>query len=278
MILFQQSQKRFYLEEIQRLSKPTPSATPPATPPMKKDSQLRLVHPMLGDQGLLLVGGRLERSSLSSLQKHPVILSNKDYLTRLLFQYHHKRLQHCGPTLLLAQVGQIVFVPGAKRLAKEVCQGCLLCKRMAPKCHQQRMGQLPPPRIEISMCFVHTGVDYAGPFLLKTGHPRRPIPIKGYLAVFVCLATKGIHLEVVSSKSTPAFLVTLKRFITPPAICTQTMAPILWGPETNYMSYFNFYHFLQHKMPPRTSFWKTGCSGILSQIGPPILGASGKQG
>ena len=213
VILFQQSQKRFYLEEIQRLSKPTPSATPPATPPMKKDSQLRLVHPMLGDQGLLLVGGRLERSSLSSLQKHPVILSNKDYLTRLLFQYHHKRLQHCGPTLLLAQVGQIVFVPGAKRLAKEVCQGCLLCKRMAPKCHQQRMGQLPPPRIEISMCFVHTGVDYAGPFLLKTGHPRRPIPIKGYLAVFVCLATKGIHLEVVSSKSTPAFLATLKRFI-----------------------------------------------------------------
>ena len=68
--LFKQSQARFYSEEIKRLSattpSTTPSATPPATPPMRKDSQLRLVHPMLGDQGLLLVGGRLERSSLST--------------------------------------------------------------------------------------------------------------------------------------------------------------------------------------------------------------------
>ena len=75
------------------------------------------------------------------------------------------------------------------------------------------MGQLPPPRVKISICFLHTGLDYAGPFLLKTGHPRRPIAVKGYLAVFVCLATKAIHLEVVSSKTTDAFIATLKRFI-----------------------------------------------------------------
>ena len=64
-----------------------------------------------------------------------------------------------------------------------------------------------------SVSFLHTGVDYAGPFLLKTGHPRRPIEVKGYLAVFVCLATKAVHLEVVSSKTTEAFIATLKRFI-----------------------------------------------------------------
>ena len=56
-------------------------------------------------------------------------------------------------------------------------------------------------------------MDYAGPFLLKTGHPRRPIEVKGYLAVFICLATKAVHLEVVSSKTTEAFIATLKRFI-----------------------------------------------------------------
>ena len=209
VILFKQSQSRFFSAEIKMLEK----ATPTTTPPMKKDSQLRLVQPMLGDQGLLLVGGRLERSNLSTLQKHPVILSSKDFVTRLLFQYQHQRLKYCGPTLLLAHVGQMVYVSGAKRLAKEVCQGCLFCKRIAPRCHQQKMGQLPPPRVEISLCFVHTGLDYAGPFLLKTGHPRRPIPVKGYLAVFVCLMTKGIHLEVVSSKTTLAFVATLKRFV-----------------------------------------------------------------
>ena len=163
--LFKQSQARAYSEEIKRLSAASPH-------PMRKDSPLRVVHPMLGDQGLLLVGGRLERSSLSNLQKHPVILSAKDYITKLLFQHNHVTLSHCGPTLLLAQVGQQVYTPGAKKLAREICQGCLLCRRVAPRCHQQKIGQLPPPRVEISICYLHTGLDYAGPFLLKTGHPR----------------------------------------------------------------------------------------------------------
>ena len=206
VILYRQSQAKSYPEELSRLAAAEPL-------PMKKNSPLRLVHPIMSDKGLLLVGGRLERSSLSSLQKHPVILSPKQHITKLLFQHKHITLSHCGPTLLLAQVGQQAYVPGAKRLAREICQGCLLCRRMAPKCHQQKMGQLPPPRVEISLCFLHTGLDYAGPFMLKTGHPRRPIGIKGYLAVFVCLATKAVHFEVVSAKTTIAFIATLKRFI-----------------------------------------------------------------
>ena len=57
--------------------------------------------------------------------------------------------------------------------------------------------------------FVHTGVDYAGPFELKSGNPRRPTITKCWLAMFVCLATKLVHIEVVSSASTEA---SLKRF------------------------------------------------------------------
>ena len=124
--LLLQSQARCYSGEIKVLCAATPSATPSttpsATPSMRKDSPLRLVHPMLDDQGLLVVGGRLERSTLSSLQKHPIILSGKDFLTKLIFRHHHQRLKHCGPTLLLAQVGQLLYVPGAKRLAREICQ------------------------------------------------------------------------------------------------------------------------------------------------------------
>ena len=206
-VLFKQSQARAFPEELQRLTAASPT-------PMRKNSPLRLVHPFISKEGLLLVGGRLNRSSLSDLQKNPVILSDKDILTRLLFEHNHVYLCHCGPTLLMAHVGQQVYVPGAKRLSRTVCQNCLLCRRLAPRSLQQRMGQLPPPRVEKALTFIHTGVDYAGPFYLKTGHPRRPIPVKAYLAVFVCLASKAVHLEVVSSKSTEAFIATFKRFIT----------------------------------------------------------------
>ena len=206
IILFKDSQKRVYQDEIKRLS-----SSPPKE--ISKSSPLRLVHPILDEKGLLLVGGRLGKANIHILQKHPVILAAKDHTTKLLFHHFHKLLSHCGPSLLLSHIGEKVYVLGAKKLARNVCQNCIYCKRYFPKSHQQKMGQLPAPRVNPSFPFLNTGVDYAGPFWLKSGHPRRPIRVKGYLAVFVCLSTKAIHLEVVSSLTTQAFISTLKRFI-----------------------------------------------------------------
>ena len=67
--LFKQSQARTFGAEVSRLTSTTP-------PPMAKNSVLRLVHPFLSKEGLLQVGGRLDKSSLSPLQKHPIILSS----------------------------------------------------------------------------------------------------------------------------------------------------------------------------------------------------------
>jgi hypothetical protein len=60
--------------------------------------------------------------------------------------------------------------------------------------------------------FVKCGVDYAGPFTLRAIPGRSKVTFKGYLALFVCLTTRAVHLEIVSSLSTDAFLAALKRF------------------------------------------------------------------
>jgi hypothetical protein len=49
--------------------------------------------------------------------------------------------------------------------------------------------------------------------MLKMGNPRSKTVIKGYIAVFVCLAVKAVHLEVVTSLTTDAFIAALRRFI-----------------------------------------------------------------
>ena len=58
--------------------------------------------------------------------------------------------------------------------------------------------------------FTITGIDYAGPFTLKKGHTSKLVLVKAYLALFICFATKAVHIEIVSDL---AFLASLKRFI-----------------------------------------------------------------
>lgn len=48
---------------------------------------------------------------------------------------------------------------------------------------------------------------------MKSSHFQRSPIIKCHIAIFICMATKIIHIEVVSSLSTEAFLMTLKRLI-----------------------------------------------------------------
>ena len=75
------------------------------------------------------------------------------------------------------------------------------------------MGQLPPARVNPSPPFSVTGINYAGPFTLKRGHTRKPVLVKAYIALFVCFATKAVHLEIVSDLTTEAFLAALRRFV-----------------------------------------------------------------
>ena len=75
------------------------------------------------------------------------------------------------------------------------------------------MGQLPAQRVVPHSPFQITGVDYAGPPTLKRGNTRKPVLVKSYLAIFVCLPTKAVHIEVVETLSTEDFFAGLKRFV-----------------------------------------------------------------
>ena len=75
------------------------------------------------------------------------------------------------------------------------------------------MGDLPAKRVQPARPFANSGVDYGGPFLLKTSRHRGYQPYKGYFDIFVCLCTKTVHLEVVAGYDTTAFIAAFKRFV-----------------------------------------------------------------
>ena len=74
------------------------------------------------------------------------------------------------------------------------------------------MGDLPKGRLSLERPFLIAGVDYCGPFFIKEKRHRNRKKVKIFVAIFVCFATKAVHIEPVSDLTTEAFLATLNRF------------------------------------------------------------------
>jgi hypothetical protein len=73
------------------------------------------------------------------------------------------------------------------------------------------MGQLPSARV--SRPLVNAGINYVGPFEIKSSNTRSKTTTKSYVALFICMTTKAIHLELVSNLTSETFIAALKRFI-----------------------------------------------------------------
>ncbi|XP_008179336.1 uncharacterized protein LOC103308165 [Acyrthosiphon pisum] len=63
------------------------------------------------------------------------------------------------------------------------------------------MGALPRARVASIKAFAQVGVDFAGPFWVKAALLRPIQATKGYLCIFVCMATRAVHLELKLIKS-----------------------------------------------------------------------------
>ncbi|KMQ92415.1 hypothetical protein RF55_7605 [Lasius niger] len=82
------------------------------------------------------------------------------------------------------------------------------------------MGNLPDFRTTPTRPFSHTGVDYAGPILLRTNKGRGHKAQKAFISVIVCLCSRTVHLEVVSDYTAEAFLAAFRRFTSRRSLCT----------------------------------------------------------
>ena len=73
------------------------------------------------------------------------------------------------------------------------------------------MAGLPKDRITGIQLFYISGVELCG-VVSVTLKIQGKQPIKMYIAVFVCFASKDVHLETVNDLSTDSFVCFLKRF------------------------------------------------------------------
>ena len=138
------------------------------------NSPLISLHPFLDSDGVLRVFGRVQKSKLAYAAMHPVILSGKHQLTKLIIRSKHVRLLHGGLTLVVSSLSARYHVVGGRKSMRSVIRQCIICLRHSERPKPQQMGQLPVERVHPDIVFENTRVDYAGPVYTKFGYVRKP--------------------------------------------------------------------------------------------------------
>lgn len=181
---------------------------------LKKKSALRCLDPFLDKDHLLRVGGRLKSASLPLAKRHPLIVSSKSSFTRLYIRFVHEKYFHAGKSFILSFLTSEFWIFGGRAsLVKRVIRECITCRRVKGQCAAQIMGQLPSYRVKISRPFSYVGVDYAGYFDCKCVAHRTTRYYKVYAAVFVCLTTRAVQIELVADLTTDGLIEAIQRLI-----------------------------------------------------------------
>ena len=160
-------------------------------------------------EGLLKVGGRLKHSTLSLVEKYPVILPQSDHVSKLIATHCHECVAHQGRTTSIGCIrSQSYWIVGVRALVSSLIHHCVLCRRMRAVVSPQQMSDLPADRTEQAPPFTFCGVDLFGPIL---GRERRS-ELKRWGCLFTRLASRAVHIETVNSLSTSSFINALRRF------------------------------------------------------------------
>lgn len=205
-ILARHSQSNTFESEIKALK---------SKKPIQSSSKILSLNPFWDETvQLIRVGGRLKNAHISYDRKHPILISSKDKFTIKLCTMEHEKLLHAGPRLLLNHIRNNWWPINGLKLVTSIVHKCIICFKMKPKFASQIMGDLPHFRLTPSKPFLNCGVDFAGPIKTHQNEsPRCRVQRDSYVCLFVCCSTKAVHMEVVSSLSTKAFIAAMRRFI-----------------------------------------------------------------
>lgn len=106
----------------------------------------------------------------------------------------------------MSSVREKFWIPGGRNLARQTVHKCIKCFRCSPKLTQRIASSLP---------FGITGVDYAGPILIRNRTGRGSQKIKSYVCIFVFF-----YCKLVSDLTTGSFIMCLRRFVRPRGLNT----------------------------------------------------------
>ncbi|CAK1584170.1 unnamed protein product [Parnassius mnemosyne] len=185
-----------------------------------KKGKFSSLNPYKDDNGLWRVSGRLQLAQIEIERKHPILIPRASNLATLIVANAHEKTLHGGPQLMINFIRSRYWIINLKNLVKSYIHKCITCLRYTSRANNPIMGQLPAARVRASRPFSHSGLDYAGPVAIKIGKGRGYRSTKEYICLFICMATRAVHLELVSDLTSEAFIAAFKRFVSRRGHCS----------------------------------------------------------
>ncbi|XP_060083636.1 uncharacterized protein LOC132562879 [Ylistrum balloti] len=172
------------------------------------------LSPYLDENGIIRVGGRLKKSELPRGERNPILIPGRHHVATLLTRHFHYSVQHQGRHLTEGAIRSAGFwITGGKRLVSFVIHHCMKCRRLRGKCAEQKMADLPTERVTPSPPFTYVGVDVFGPWNVVTRRTRGgSAASKRWAALFTCLFSRAVHIELLEEMSSASFINAVRRF------------------------------------------------------------------
>jgi len=136
----------------------------------------------------------------------PLVLLSDHELVKRLIRERHLQASHAGTQFLLNDLRQQIWILRERKTVRGVLTKCVRCRRFTAKSIETPPPPLPEDRVGDALIFQVTGVDVAGPMYLKGGE-------KIWILLFTCEVYRAVHLDLITSLSTPDFMLDLKRFV-----------------------------------------------------------------
>lgn len=206
-VIIRDIQKKFYLEEIENIRD---------SKPVSRNSSIQKLDPYIDSERILRVGGRLKKYNDDPLFKNPIILPAKHHVTTLIVRKLHEDVRHQGRHITEGHIRSSGFwIVGGKRLISSVLHKCVTCRKLRKKPEHQKMSDLPEDRlIPGQPPFSSVGVDIFGPWNIITRRTRGGVAnSKRWAALFTCLTTRAVHIEVVEEMTSSSFINAFRRLI-----------------------------------------------------------------
>lgn len=204
-VIIKTIQKESFESEISELNKDKS---------ISKNNKLIRLTPFLDGNGILRVGGRLKNANIPFNAKNQVLLPHDHFVTKLIIISLHLSCLHGGPKLTESVIRQKYWITNSQHRIKEIISKCVKCFAMRANTMTQIMADLPAARV--SMCekpFTNVAVDYTGEIVYKLNKIRNSKTAKSYIAIFVCMAVKAMHLELVTDLTAVAYIAAFRRFV-----------------------------------------------------------------